>query len=222
MEISVSESQMKAIDHFTIEEIGISSLVLMERAALGIANKIATHYENRKIAILCGTGNNGGDGIAIGRILYLKGYEVVLYLVDDFEKASDQTSSQLRMAQNLNVPIKKSLPKSSQDNHIIIDALFGIGLNRDIDETYEKIITSINQSDATIIAVDIPSGLSADTGSPLNTAIKASKTYTIGFFKKGFTNLQAKKYTGEVETIDIGYPPYTLLKTILESEEKNE
>lgn len=222
MEPVVTAAQMKAIDTFTIEEIGIPSLVLMERASLEIAKMIVKNYEKKKIIIVCGTGNNGGDGIAIGRILHLKGYDVEIVLVGKMNQASDQTKTQIKIARQLNMSIQLEDLKDIGKDALIIDAIFGIGLNREIDTHYEDIINSINQSYATIVSVDIPSGLSADNGKPLNKAVKASKTYTIGFIKKGFTNPQAKEFTGDIEVIDIGYPPYNQIKHIMEREEIDE
>lgn len=222
MKYSVSCAQMKAIDRFTIEEIGIPSLVLMERAALEIANRVINQYEKKKIGIVCGTGNNGGDGIAIGRILFLKRFDVELYLAGDFDKASDQTKTQLSIARKLNIPITHTFPEVFEDNTILVDAIFGIGLDREIDSAYESIITSINNSHATILSVDIPSGLSAEEGIPLKSAVKADKTYTIGFHKKGFMNPKAQEFIGELEVMDIGYPPYRFIKQMMESEETDE
>ncbi|GAA0353088.1 hypothetical protein GCM10008932_02670 [Alkalibacterium iburiense] len=218
----VSAVQMKAIDHYTIEEIGIPSSVLMERASLEIANSIIRNYDNKKIVCVCGMGNNGGDGVAIGRILFLKGLDVTLYLAGNLEKASDQMKLQVSIARKLSIPIVSTLPSELDDGTVVVDALVGIGLNRDIDSQLDKLITFMNQSQSPVISVDIPSGLSADEGRPLKNAVKATKTYTIGFMKNGFAKTQSKAYTGDIEVVDIGYPPYKLIKHIMEREEINE
>ena len=222
MDCCVSATQMKAIDRYTIEEIGIPSTVLMERASLEIANAISRDYNKKKILCVCGMGNNGGDGVAIGRILFLKGIDVTLYLSGDLEKASDQMKLQVSIARKLAIPTVATLPGERDDRTVVVDALVGIGLNREIDSRLNKIITSINQSQSPVISVDIPSGLSADEGKPLKNAVKATKTYTIGFMKNGFAKTQSKAYKGGIEVVDIGYPPYTLIKHLIEREERDE
>lgn len=222
MDCYVSATQMKAIDQYTIEEIGIPSSVLMERASLEIANSIIRDYEKKKIVCFCGMGNNGGDGVAIGRILFLKGFDVTLYIVGDLEKASDQMKLQVSIARKLDIPIVSTLPRELDDGTVSVDALVGIGLNREIDSQLDEVITFMNQSQSPVISVDIPSGLSADEGKPLKNAVKATKTYTIGFMKNGFAIMQSKAYTGEIEVVDIGYPPYKIIKHIIEREETDE
>lgn len=225
MENGLSSETIKAIDEYTINNIGIPSMVLMERAALAITEQLLNSVTDERLAfgIVCGTGNNGGDGLAIGRLLKQSGRTVMLYLVGDTESGSDEYRQQLKIVENLNIP-HKIFDASMEDfkEDIIIDALFGIGLNRTIEEPYKKPIQCINKSKGTIAAIDVPSGLSADTGEIYGTAVEADQTYTIGFTKKGFNFLDAQKHTGEIHIVSIGYPELNLLEDILKKEETND
>ncbi|WP_161879674.1 NAD(P)H-hydrate epimerase [Alkalibacterium sp. MB6] len=223
MSLSVSAKEMKAIDECTIHTIGIPSLVLMERAALGIVEALLSDMTFKQPIILCGPGNNGGDGLAIGRILYLMGYEVTLCLIGPPDKWTDQTQVQHQIATNLKLSVLDDVPDNMNEGYdIVIDALFGIGLDREVESPFKEVIERINQFKGPVVSVDIPSGLSADTGRRFNTAVIANRTYTIGFNKQGFEQLSAKALTGKVTIIDIGYPPEKMIKHFLESREKNE
>lgn len=223
MGIRLTARDIKAIDHFTINSIGIPSLVLMERAAIAITESLLKDYKHDNINIVCGPGNNGGDGIAIGRLLHQSGKTVTLFLVGDFTNASMETKTQLHIAEKLNMRIERIADEVSFDkNALIVDALFGIGLNREVENPYLAVIRAINQSENTILAVDIPSGLSADTGLVYNEAVKAEKTFAVGFWKKGFDTVQSKAYTGDVDVLSIGYPPEEYYLHLLESEDTND
>ncbi|MCC5894807.1 MAG: NAD(P)H-hydrate epimerase [Alkalibacterium sp.] len=219
----LSAREIKAIDHFTIHTVGIPSLVLMERAALSVTEAILKEYDYPEYSIVCGTGNNGGDGIAVGRLLHQSGKQVTLLLVGDFDKASKETKTQLSIARHLRIPVK-AFPEEgfSNKNALIVDALFGIGLNRDVKQPQLAAVRTINESSNHVIAVDIPSGLSADTGLIYNEAVKAEKTYTIGFWKKGFDNPLCRQFTGEIDVLLIGYPPESDYLHVLESEKNND
>ncbi|PRY84147.1 NAD(P)H-hydrate epimerase [Alkalibacterium olivapovliticus] len=216
----LSAREIKAIDHFTINSIGIPSVVLMERAALSVTEAVLSEYDdNENFIVVCGTGNNGGDGVAIARLLHQSGKRVTLHVIGDLSKASEETHIQLIIARHLEMTISESdADLSEQKPAIIIDALFGIGLDRAVKDPYLSVIKAINQSTATILAVDIPSGLSADTGIVYNEAVRAKKTYTIGFWKKGFDNDQCRPFTGEIKTLAIGYPEAKFYQHLLESE----
>lgn len=217
----LSAREIKAIDHFTINKVGIPSLVLMERAALSVTESILKDYEHNEIIIVCGTGNNGGDGVAIGRLLHQSGKQVILYLVGESSNASEETQTQLHIARQLSIPIEKITGDVTFKKHaLVVDALFGIGLDREVKQPHLAVIESINQSLNNVIAVDIPSGLSADTGLVYNEAVKAEKTYAIGFHKKGFENNKSKPFTGEIDVLAIGYPEEKYYQHLLESEKK--
>ncbi|EXJ22634.1 NAD(P)HX epimerase [Alkalibacterium sp. AK22] len=216
---SLSASEIKAIDRYTIEEIGIPSMVLMERAALAITAKLSEYYPKKAFLIYCGTGNNGGDGLAVARLLYQAGRHVAVNLVGDFSFATEEEQTQLTIIRNLKVPEKEDgLASTEAGDWIIVDAIFGIGLNRAVAGSYLEAIQCINASGAEIVALDIPSGLEADTGQVFSEAVKANRTFTIGFYKKGFEHAKAVEWTGDVEELDIGYPRESLLLEALNKE----
>jgi NAD(P)H-hydrate epimerase len=196
---------MKAIDNYTIEHINIPSMVLMERAALHVAEQVKKHIDmNSKILAVCGFGNNGGDGIAAARILTIEGYNVDILTVGDEHKATEQTKEQLKIARNLGISIDNNI--NINEYTIIIDAIFGIGLSKPVTGAYEIIINAINAGDNLVFSVDIPSGLSADNAKPYNAAVRADYTITFGWIKQGLILYPGYEYAGEVIVADIGFP----------------
>ena len=206
-DFKVTGPQMKAIDQYTIEKIGIPSMVLMERAALHVQECVERKVQKKQsIAVICGIGNNGADGVAAGRMLFLKGYKITIYLVGNLSKASVEMKHQLKIARNIGVPIfSKTMPDSSR-YEVFIDALFGVGLNKPVEGDYLNWIHLINQSKGLVFAVDIPSGLSATNGKVLGAAVHADYTITFGLMKYGLTTEEGRPYAGEVVIGDIGYP----------------
>ena len=205
MRYAVKAEEMKQIDLYSIEQIGLPSVVLMERAALTVAfniENIAT--KEGKILVVCGTGNNGGDGIAIARILHQKGYKVDFIILGDMDKLTEESKLQLFIAKNLGMCIcSKFLPN---EYNIIVDAIFGIGLKKDIEGEYQKVIESMNDSDAYIVSGDVPSGVDATTGKIKNIAVEADLTVTFGENKLGLILFPGSSYAGKVVVEDIGFP----------------
>lgn len=206
-EMTVTKKQMAKIDQHAIHTIGIPSMVLMERAALSVLEEILSLPPKQEYIVVSGIGNNGGDGVAIARMLYLKGKKVSAYVIGEEQKASKETEKQLEIARNSGVMFKSFDETDDWSrNSMIIDALFGIGLNRNVEGDAASVIRKMNQSMAEVVAVDISSGLSADTGKPLGLAVKANRTVTFGFKKRGMTLLEGKNYSGKISVKDIGYP----------------
>jgi hydroxyethylthiazole kinase-like uncharacterized protein yjeF len=207
-------AQMREIDRRTIEEYGILSLVLMERAGLAVVNKIREIAKYRKALVLCGAGNNGGDGLVVARLLWNEGWNVKAYLLMKEEKGSPDFKAQLQAAKKFRVPVLKTAP-DEKDLHaaVIVDAIFGTGLSKDIKGQISGLIEMINQktSDGPVIAVDIPSGISSDTGQVMGTAIRADYTVTFGLPKPGHLLYPGASHTGELSVADIGFPS-TLLR----------
>lgn len=211
MRYLVNSRQAKAIDTYTIEVTGIPSLVLMERASLAVADcveKMAATMAGRQTAIcaVCGTGNNGGDGIAAARILYSRGYHVTVALAGDREKMSEDAKKQLAIAEKLSVPVVNE--RKLQAYNIIIDALFGIGLTRDIKGAYAEWIAAVNRAalaGARVCAVDIPSGISTDQGCVMGAAVRADVTVTFGYMKLGMILYPGASYAGKIICEDIGF-----------------
>ncbi|MGB8452302.1 MAG: NAD(P)H-hydrate dehydratase [Anaerocolumna sp.] len=205
MKTIVDSAQMKAVEEVTIDKIGIPAIVLMERAALSVADIVKKHSNKQsKILAVCGTGNNGADGIAAARILKLKGYTADILLAGDEDKASALTRQQLNIVRNLGISIYNNIVISEYT--IIIDAMFGIGLSRNISGIYKDIIEEINTGEHLVFAVDIPSGLSADTAKPMDISIKADYTITFGLNKIGLILYPGCEYAGTVIVADIGLP----------------
>lgn len=200
--------EMKECDRYTIEKIGIPSLVLMERAALSVVEEIEKDYYNTDISaiIFSGTGNNGGDGIAIGRILWEKGVKVKLVVIGNMEKCSKETKSQLAIAEKSGLQIEKNSDYVKDEYNVVVDALFGIGISRTVEGIYGQAIEAINnlKQKAKVYAVDIPSGIHTDTGEKMGVAVLADKTITFQYAKSGLYLQDGREHAGEVIVKDIG------------------
>lgn len=218
MEYLINGEEMREIDRYTIEEIGISAMVLMERAALETAACVRDLLAQQGGAVLCicGMGNNGGDGIAVARLLALAGIECSYYLQGTVETASKELKKQIEIADKLNLKRLKECPAPEvlrQRYTVLVDALFGTGLNRDITGTAAEVIYRMNQSGVSIVAVDIPSGVDAGSGQILNCAVRAAKTVTFGMKKLGLCLYPGADYAGQVIVEDIGYPEQAVIHT---------
>lgn len=208
----MSGKRMKEIDRYTIEEIKIPSVVLMERAAYAVAAEIKKLIkQGDHIWVACGTGNNGADGIAAARILFLWGYKAYILLADEYGQGTEEYRQQLAIAQNLGMRIKNIGDFASARCDVIVDALFGVGLNRGVKGNYLELIQLINHKNAAIVvSVDIPSGIRADTGAVFWDAVKADITVTFGYEKLGTALFPGKAYGGRVIVADIGFPRLSL------------
>ena len=211
MKYVVDSNKMKQIDDYTREVIKIPALVLMERAAMEIVNVMKKRIKKSdRILVVCGPGNNGGDGVAAGRILYLQGYQVALLFVCKEGIFSGPLKEQVEIAKKLGMLIENN--KLSEYN-IVIDAIFGVGLSRPVTGDLEEVIKEINASNNEVYSVDIPSGISADTGKIMNIAIKADYTITFGYMKQGILLYPGVDYAGEITVADIGFPEEALLQS---------
>lgn len=199
----VTGTDMKKVDSYTINTIGIPSLVLMERAALSVAEIVCKNQlKDKKILVVAGVGNNGADGVAICRILHLKGYNTELYILGDISKASTEFKQQLSIAHNIGINIVGDY----NDADVIIDSIFGVGLSRNVEGVYKDVISKINKGRNIVYSVDIPSGVSADTGKICGVAVKANCTVTFGSYKIGTVLYPGAEYCGQVVVADIGFP----------------
>lgn len=213
--LNISGAQMQAIDRYAIEKIGIPSIVLMENAAIKVVETIDLEA-TESYTIICATGNNGGDGLAVARHLFLNNKIVDLFIIGEPDKGTNDFKINLNILKNINLPFtilnndpmneKDLLEKSLKENDLTIDALFGIGLNREVSGLYSQIIKKINQHARKVLAVDIPSGLDANCGKVLGLAVKADQTISFHQIKKGLT--RNKLYSGEVLVADIGIPDF--------------
>lgn len=213
MEYLLNEVQMKTIDTVSIEEYGIPSLVLMERAALAVATRIKENIgESDKILVMCTSGNNGGDGLAIARILTIWGYEVEVLLVGNFDRGTEENKKQLEIVRNLGITIINNAKISSYN--IVVDAIFGVGLNKPITGEIEKLVEEVNQCANVVFSVDIPSGIHAGSGQILGSCIKADYTITFGYKKLGLILYPGCDYVGKLYCEEVGFVPEAINKAM--------
>jgi NAD(P)H-hydrate epimerase len=231
----VTAAEMKALDADTIERVGIPSLVLMERAALAVVERLGCgDFDLARAVCVCGTGNNGGDGIAIARLLSLAGHEALVVLVGDDARMSADARIQLAIAKNSGVRTVCYVDGilRAQRATTIVDALFGVGLTRPLAGVFAQAAAEINActtrgaqgasealdaSDmqarhrakgAHVLAVDVPSGISSDTGAILGVAVRADATVTFAYNKQGLAVDPGKAHAGDLLIADIGiYAP---------------
>lgn len=207
----------KIVDNYCINELKIPSLVLMERAALAVSEcvtEICEQNKYNKVKIICGVGNNGADGLALARILYdetdINKSDICVGIIGNMAKASEEFNIQYGILQNIGMNIihvegKEQFKDLFADGELIVDAIFGIGLSRDVSGLFADIINEINESKIKVIAIDCPSGLNSDNGRAMGVAIKAYKTVTFGRLKAGLVLCDGKNYTGEVLVRQVGF-----------------
>lgn len=217
MEKILSGKQMKKVDAYTINTIGIPSMVLIERAAMGVVNEVEKiAKQNARVLVVSGTGNNGADGMAIYRILMTKGYKVQCAIAGDVQGGTHEFRSQLGIIRNSGYKHIESGEDGTFDIEyksfdIIVDALLGVGISRDIEGEYKDLIDKINGARSEvdhmrIISVDIPSGIDSDTGHRLGTSIMADITVTFGKPKIGNIMYPGSSFCGHNVICDIGIP----------------
>lgn len=194
--------QMRDADLYTINNIGIPSMVLMERAALKVVEIIEERYDFSKVLVLCGSGNNGGDGYAAARLLHLKGYDVEICFVGNENSRSEENQKQKAIADYYQIPTVTSIKE--KEYNVIIDAIFGTGLKRAIEGHYYDVILQANQKKAIKVAIDIPSGVHDSTGKIMGIAFEADITVAIAFIKRGLILHPGAQYTGKILVGDIG------------------
>ena len=205
--MTISKNKMMELEKRTIDEYKIDSLILMENAGMGIYREINQY---NSYTIICGKGNNGGDGLVIARHLILNGKLVEVFVLGD--KMTKEFAKNLEILEKL-TEINyiedendfDDLAESMEVNEVTLDAIFGIGLNRPLNDFYKKLINLINAHGNYIIAVDIPSGMDADTGDEYGACLGANITYAISDIKDGQL-LNSK--VGELKKIYIGIVRY--------------
>lgn len=223
MEYFVNHKQMKEIDTYSIQNAAIPSVVLMERAALSAAELIMESIspDQGRVVSVSAMGNNGADGLAAVRILALKGYQTAAVLVGTPGKATEEWKLQYQILKNLGITCiflsdcnQKKLSEyiKEESTAILIDALFGIGLTRDVEGIYAEAIEAMNASGIPIVSIDIPSGINSDNGKIAGTAIKAWATVTFGRKKLGQIYYPGAEHCGLLKVCEIGFAPKALQK----------
>ncbi|MCL1864628.1 MAG: NAD(P)H-hydrate dehydratase [Spirochaetes bacterium] len=209
----VTSDEMREIDRISIEEVGIPAAVLMNNAGKSVAEFIMEKFGDKKISILCGTGNNGGDGFTAAYYLFNKGITPAVYLAGKKDRLSHTSKIFMNLCENVNIPIHEidsnNLPAITLTNDgVIVDAILGTGLNRSANGIQLELIKIINNSKSTVVSIDIPSGLSSNGELLDGECIKADFTITIGLPKISLVTYPCKNFCGEVIIQDIGFPHY--------------
>lgn len=202
----LSAQQIKDLDAFTIKEQNIRSIELMERACIAFTDYLVHKFDSSKsILVVCGTGNNGGDGLGIARILTLLTYPVKVYVIRGGASESNDFKENLsRLPSSVDcIALQGGMPFEFPESDIIIDALFGSGLNKSLEGIYAKAVDSINSKNAIRVSVDIPSGLFSDSHSS-GAIVKADYTVSFQFPKLCFLLPQYQAYVGQWVVVDIG------------------
>lgn len=199
----ITAEQMRHYDSYTINTIGIPSLVLMERAALAVRDEVLNAFPLYlgHVVVVAGSGNNGGDGLDVARLLHIAGVRVTILNVGNPDHASAEHQTQEKICQYYQIPETSDLAVLKQAT-LIIDAMFGIGIDRPVTGAYADAIEAINQSKALVVAVDMPSGINTDTGEVMGTAVKADATVTFAFNKVGLTKGNGAEYAGRIVIAD--------------------
>lgn len=210
MKILADSSQMKNCDNNTIEHFKVPSAALMERAALAVVWELERRKVNcGRCLVVCGPGNNGGDGLAIARLLHQRGSQVTAALPWEPEKATSETARQLEIVKQYQIPIVSEIPEEEFD--VVVDAIFGIGLSREIAGPWRERIGFMNQMGGYKTAVDIPSGVSADSGQVLGCSFQADLTVTFAYAKPGLLMYPGASMAGDVVVKDIGIDRFSWL-----------
>lgn len=203
--IIVSADRMRRIEN-RLFEAGMPVAALMERAAGAIASRIRVHYplaDFPEVGIVAGCGHNGGDSLVVARELALAGYSVWVY--SPLPQLKDLTASHARYAEFLGIPFVGTL-EGLRQTKLIVDGLFGFGLTRSLTGDLAAIVQTLNQWQQPIASVDLPSGLHTDTGEVLGCAIRASRSYCLGLWKRCYFQDDALMYLGRAERVDFGIP----------------
>ncbi|MCF6158799.1 MAG: NAD(P)H-hydrate epimerase [wastewater metagenome] len=221
MEKILTREEMRELDRRAIEEYKIPGIILMENAGRNVTEEVMEMIQDKpgtmKVAVLCGKGNNGGDGFVIARHLHNRSIPVDVFLfanISDVVDGGGDAGINLRILLNMKIPVK-DFPEMTDINDtivelnsydILIDALFGTGLSGEVREPFHALIHGINSLNKPVVSVDIPSGLDCNTGRVLGVAIKATRTVTFAASKRGFYMEDGPIHTGKITVTDISIP----------------
>lgn len=209
--VYLTRQQVRQVDRLAIDKYKIPGIVLMENAARGAtaaALSMLRREKLRRALVLCGGGNNGGDGLAVARHLRNQGIEVAVGLCADPARYKGDALINWQIVQAMKVPTFEANARTARKHAkaLIIDAIFGTGLSEPPRGTFEDIAAAVKRAGRPVLAIDLPSGLDCDTGRPLQFCIRADRTVTFVARKIGFANPDSRQYTGRVTVADIGCP----------------
>jgi len=215
MNYATTAEKVKEIDRKAVEEWGIPSSVLMENAGRSAVEVIRDKIPRgpRKIVVICGKGNNGGDGLVVARRMIDLGFQVETFVLGNRSLLARETERNAKLLERMTGRVNYCSPGDDQllkkienEASVIIDAIFGIGIEGELRGDYPELVDNVNDSSCQKISIDIPSGLPADTGRPHGPAVRAGLTVTMGFIKLGTLVPEAKKYVGNQVMASVGYP----------------
>ena len=220
---TMTRDEVREFDRRAIEELGVAGVVLMENAgrqAADVAERMLREARGRRALIVAASGNNGGDGFVVARHLLVRKLDPRVLLAADPAKLSGDALANFRLLAPLGVPVTvlggdgasvaSAIIQAAAEADLVVDALLGTGLSGEVREPLRSAIEAINRchqgGGVGVLAVDIPSGLDADTGRPLGVAVRADATVTFVAAKKGFAARESREFTGKVMVADIGVP----------------
>lgn len=214
-ELQLTRDESRAIDQAAVDELGLSGLLLMENAAAGVCRLIRQDFADvGRMVILCGPGNNGGDGFAIARQLAAVGIESEVILVDagkplthdcDFNR-NVWTAAGYKVSDGTDLSVAAEVCSFLSSSDLIVDCLLGTGIRGDVREPFASVVNAINASRAKVLAVDVPSGLDCNTGTAVGSCVRADSTVTFVGIKTGFRQKSAAEFTGQLHVAHIGLP----------------
>lgn len=217
---ALSRDEVRELDRVAIEDYGINGLILMENAGrwcARAASRMLGEAQGRKVTVVCGRGNNGGDGFVVARHLTNWGAHVGVLLLaaaEDVLRSGGETAANLRIIMNMGIPLHEAESAegiaeaiaAASNCDLLVDGLLGTGARGEVREPFRSAIRAINECECPVLAIDVPSGLDCDTGKPLGEAVRAHRTVTFVARKIGFEQPGAQEYTGQVEVAEIGIP----------------
>jgi len=223
---ALTADAMREADRYTIDEYGLPSLTLMETAGRGCAERIRAAYgpmEDETVVVLCGKGNNGGDGLVVARRLLTAGAQVHVVLTSEEEALSPDAAQNLSLLRQLGEQAPERLTMEQLGEldaltetvralqpRLYVDALLGTGLTSDVREPIRSLVEWVNERNAPTVAIDVPTGLHSDTGSVLGVAVRADRTVTMAAFKVGLLVGEGPARAGDIDVVEIGIPPFVL------------
>jgi len=215
----LTRNQVREIDRLSITQYHIPGVVLMENAARAVADAACELLGPRvgaEVLILCGGGNNGGDGLAAARHLHNRGKSIRIALTIDPAAYKGEALANWQIVQAMRLPTEAADPAKLAHCRcdLVIDAIFGTGLTKPPRQPFDQIVAGVERVLAPVLAVDIPSGLDCDTGQPLGACVHATRTVTFVAEKSGFAAPNARPYLGQVTVADIG-SPRELVETVV-------
>lgn len=214
---TVTAKQIQDLDRIAIGRYGVPSLALMENAGRAVAQEVlrrVRRVRRPRVCVVCGLGNNAGDGFVIARHLINAGVNTKIFLAGRGSKLKADAAINYKILKKLKYPIHEAgarrvmplLRKEITRADAVVDAIFGVGLNREVGEPFRSVIETVNAHARRVVAVDVPSGLDATTGDIYGVCVRAAATVTFSFAKKGFFRRQGPKHAGKVIVVDIGIP----------------